>query len=61
MLTFDSERTTNFVNIEIFDDVEREIALETVNLQLSFVEEERSSSLLLLPSLATINIQDNDG
>ena len=61
MLTFDSERTTNFVNIEIFDDVEREIALETVNLQLSFVEEERSSSLLLLPSQATINIQDNDG
>ena len=61
MLTFDRERTTNFVNIEIFDDVEREIALETVNLQLSFVEEERSSSLLLLPSQATINIQDNDG
>ena len=61
MLTFDSERTTNFVNIEIFDDVEREIALETVNLQLSFVEEERSSSLLLLPSQATINIQDDDG
>ena len=61
MLTFDSERTTNFVNIEIFDDVEREIALETVNLQLLFVEEERSSSLLLLPSQATINIQDNDG
>ena len=61
VLTFDSERTTNFVNIEIFDDVEREIALETVNLQLSFVEEERSSSLLLLPSQATINIQDDDG
>ena len=61
VLTFDAERTIDFIGIGIFNDFEREIVTETINLQLSFVEEERSNSLLLLPSQATINILDNDG
>jgi hypothetical protein len=61
ILTFDAERTTNSVGIGIFNDFEREIVIETIDLQLSFVEEERGGGLLLLPSQATINILDNDG
>ena len=61
MLTFDAERTTDFIAIGIFHDFEREILTETIDLQLSFVEEERGSGLLLLPNRATISIADNDG
>ena len=61
MLTFDAERTTEFVGIGIINDFEREIVTETIDLQLSFVEEERGSGLLLLPNQATVNILDNDG
>ena len=61
VLTFDAERSTNPFRVNIFDDFEREAAIETINLQLSFVEEERSSSLLLLPRQANVIIQDNDG
>ena len=60
VLTFDAEHSTNSFTVEIFDDVEREAATETINLQLSFVEEE-SNSLLLRPRQANVNIQDNDG
>ena len=61
MLTFDAERSRGAVRIAIFDDVEREVALETVNLQLSFVENEKSNNLLLLPRQATVTIMDDDG
>ena len=61
LLTFDAERTTDFVGIGIFHDFEREIVMETIDLQLSFVEEERGGGLLLLPNQATISIADNDG
>ena len=61
VLTFDAERTTEFVGIGIIDDFEREIVTETIDLQLSFVEEERGGGLLLLPNQATVNILDNDG
>ena len=61
MLTFDAERSRGVVRIAIFDDVEREVALETVNLQLSFVEEERNNNLLLLPGKAVVTIMDDDG
>jgi hypothetical protein len=61
VLTFDSERTTDVVGFGIFDDNEREIMTEIIDLQLSFVEEENGGGLLLLPNQATINIQDNDG
>ena len=49
MLTFDTDSMRGAVRIAILDDVEREVALEMVNLQLSFVEEERNNNLLLLP------------
>jgi hypothetical protein len=61
VLTFDAERTTDSIGIVIFDDNEREIVTETIDLQLSFVEEERGGGLLLLPNQATVNILDNDG
>ena len=61
VLTFDAERSSNRISVFILDDFERETATETINLQLSFVEEERSSSLRLLPSQAIVNIQDFDG
>ena len=61
VLTFDAERTVDFVGIGIFHDFEREIVTETINLQLSFVEEEGSSGLVLLPNQATVNIVDSDG
>ena len=61
VLTFDTERSRETVRIAIFDDVEREVALETVHLQLSFVEEERNNNLLLLPSQAVVTIMDDDG
>ena len=61
VLTFDAERTIDSVGIGIFHDFEREIVTETISLQLSFVEEERSSGLVLLPSQTTVNIVDNDG
>ena len=61
VLTFDAERTTEFVGIGIIDDFEREVVTETIDLQLSFVEEERGGGLLLLPNQATVNILDNDG
>ena len=60
-MTFDAERSANSFRINIFDDFEREVLIETINLQLSFVEEERSSMLLLLPRQTNVNIQDNDG
>ena len=58
---FDAERTTDSVTIGIFDDFEREIVTEIIDLQLSFVEEERGGGLHLLPNQATVNILDNDG
>ena len=61
VLTFDADRTTESVGIGIFHDFEREIVTETIDLQLSLVEEERGSGLLLLPSRATVSIADNDG
>ena len=61
MLTFDKESMRGAVRIAIFDDVEREVALEMVNLQLSFVEEERNNNLLLLPRQAVATIMDDDG
>ena len=41
LLTFDTEHSRGVVHIAILDDVEREVALETVNLQLSLAEEEK--------------------
>ena len=38
----------------------REKAIETINLQLSFVEEESINHLFLRPKQADVNIQDND-
>ena len=61
MLTFDGEHRSGTVRVAILDDVEREVAMETVNLQLSFVEEERNSNLLLLPNQAVVTIMDDDG
>ena len=61
VLTFDAERTTEFVGIGIINDFEREVVTETIDLQLSFVEEERGGGLLLLPNQTTVNILDNDG
>ena len=61
MLTFDTEGIRGAVRIAIFDDVEREVALETVNLQLSFVDEDRNNNLLLLPRQAVVTIMDHDG
>ena len=61
VLTFDAERTTDSVAIGIFDDFEREIVTETIDLQLSFVEEEIGGGLLLLPNQVTVNVLDNDG
>ena len=61
VLTFDADRTTESVGIGIFHDFEREIVTETIDLQLSLVEEERGSGLLLLPNRATVSIADNDG
>ena len=50
LLTFDSERNSGVVSFGIFDDVEREVTIETVNLQLSFVEEEANIKIRLLPN-----------
>ena len=50
VLTFDAEHTTDSVAIGIFNNFEREIVTETIDLQLSFVEEERGGGLLLLPN-----------
>ena len=61
VLTFDSERNSGVVSFGIFDDVEREIAIETVNLQLSFVEEEANSKIRLLPNQMVVSIVDDDG
>lgn len=60
VLSFDGDSRSHLINIDIFDDSEREITPETVNLQLSFVERESSSSLLLLPRQATVTILDDD-
>ena len=61
VLTFDAERTVDSVGIGIFRDFEREVVTETINLQLSFVEEERGGGLRLLPNQTTLSIIDNDG
>ena len=61
LLTFDSERNSGVVSFDIFDDVEREVAIETVNLQLSFVEEEVNSKIRLLPNQMVVSIVDDDG
>ena len=61
LLTFDSERSGGVVSFGIFDDVEREIAIETVTLQLSFVEEEANNNIRLLPNQMVVSIVDDDG
>ena len=61
LLTFDSERNSGVVSFGIFDDVEREVAIETVNLQLSFVEEEVNNKIRLLPNQTVVSIVDDDG
>ena len=61
MLTFDGESTFGLISVIILDDFEREVVSETVQLQLSFVEEEVNSNILLLPNQAVITIVDSDG
>ena len=61
LLTFDSERNSGVVSFGIFNDVEREVAIETVNLQLSFVEEEVNNKIRLLPNQTVMSIVDDDG
>ena len=61
MLTFDRESSFGSVSVIILDDFEREVVSETVQLQLSFVEEEMDSNILLLPNQAVITIVDSDG
>ena len=61
LLTFDSERNSGVVRFGIFDDVKREVAIETVNLQLSFVEEEVNIKIRLLPNQMVVSIVDDDG
>ena len=61
MLTFDRESSFGSVSVIILDDFEREVVSETVQLQLSFVEEEMNSNILLLPNQAVITIVDSDG
>ena len=46
VLTFDAERTTDSVAIGILNDFEKEIVNETIDPQLSFVEEERGGGLV---------------
>ena len=63
MLTFDSESRAMTVGVSIINDNEREVTNETVNLQLSFVEEGGGggSGILLLQDRAAVTIIDNDG
>ena len=62
MLTFDSESRAMTVGVSIINDNEREVTNETVNLQLSFVEEGGGGSgILLLQDRAAVTIIDNDG
>ena len=61
MLAFDSMRRVGLISITMLDDVEREVAMETVNLQLSLIGEEMNSNLLLLPSTTAVRVEDDDG
>ena len=61
MLAFDSVRRISSIGITMFDDVEREVAMETVNLQLSLIGEEMNSNLLLLPNTTVVRVEDDDG
>ena len=61
MLAFVSVRSVGSIGITMFDDVEREVAMETVNLQLSLIGEEMNSNLLLLPSTTVVRVEDDDG
>ena len=61
MLTFDSGQRSAAVFVQVINDNEREVTNETVNVQLSFVEEIGENSVLLLPNRTLVTIVDDDG
>ena len=61
MLTFDSEHSSGVVVVNVLNDMEREVAIETVNLKLSFVDDEANNNILICRSQALLSIVDDDG